>query len=474
MSDNELDMLFTSLTYIQVDPRKEQLQELLPAMEKKLKCRGYIIPRFGRNTKQITPKGMGIRSFQVFPLVHLHPLLPEYLKYGIFAKSISMNRKIRWGMVGGGRGAFIGAVHRIAAALDGHIELVGGAFSSDPDRSRQSGADLYLDPHRCYGTYEEMLISEASLPPDQRMDLVSIVTPNHLHFDPAMMALRHGFHVICDKPLCLTVAEALQLQELVDTSGLILALTYTYTGYPMVKQARHLISSGALGRIRRVVVEYPQGWLSHAIETTDQKQASWRTDPARSGAAGAMGDIGTHAAHLLEYVTGLHIRELCADLHTHIPGRRLDDDGSVLLRLDHDALGLLYASQISAGEENNLRIRVYGESGGLEWAQMEPNSLIVRWLDKPVEIFRTGGPATSAAAQAHTRLPAGHPEGYLEAFANIYRNVALTLQARLAHQSPDPTYTDFPTVADGVRGMQFIAATVASATQGDRPQWVTL
>lgn len=376
-------------------------------------------------------------------------------------------------MVGGGRGAFIGAVHRMAAALDGQIELVCGAFSSDAERSRQSGADLFLAPERSYGSYAEMIRTEASLPEDVRMDLVSVVTPNHMHFDPAMMALDHGFHVVCDKPVCLTLEEALALQAKVKSSGLLFALTHNYTGYPMVKQARQMIAHGALGNIRRVVVEYPQGWLSTALEASDQKQAAWRTDPARSGAAGAMGDIGTHAENLAEYVTGLKIESLCADLHTHVAGRKLDDDGSVLLRFDNGARGVLYASQISAGEENNLRIRVYGEKGSLDWSQMEPNSLIIRWPDQPMQIMRTGGGTLYPQAQMHTRIPAGHPEGYIEAFANIYRNVAYCLQARLSNSSVDPVYQDFPTIDDGVRGMRFIDAVVKSGNQ-DEVKWFSL
>lgn len=376
-------------------------------------------------------------------------------------------------MIGGGRGAFIGAVHRMAAALDGQIDLVCGAFSSDPERSKASGADLFLAPERCYETYEEMILHESAMPAYDRMDVVSIVTPNHLHFGPAMMALEHGFHVVCDKPMCLTVDEALQLQAKVNASGLIFALTHTYTGYPMVKQAREMIAHGELGKIRRVVVEYPQGWLSTALESSDQKQASWRTDPSRSGAAGAMGDIGTHAENLAEYVSGLRITALCADLHTHVPGRRLDDDGSILLRFNNGARGLLYASQISAGEENNLRIRIYGELGGLEWSQMEPNSLIVRWLDKPMQVLRTGVGPLYHQAVAHARVPAGHPEGYLEAFANIYRNVAHSIQARLAGERVDPVFTDYPTVDDGVRGMKFIDAVVQSGWQ-DEVKWYTL
>ena len=374
-------------------------------------------------------------------------------------------------MIGGGRGAFIGAVHRMAAALDGQIDLVCGAFSSNDEKSRLSGADLYLSPDRCYGNYSEMIQKESALPADQRMDFVSIVTPNHMHFGPAMLALENGFHVVCDKPMCLTVDEAKLLRKKVESTNLIFALTHNYTGYPMVKQAKQMIAHGELGKVRRIVVEYPQGWLSTALEKTNQKQAAWRTDPARSGAAGAMGDIGTHAENLAEYITGLQIEELCADLHTHIAGRKLDDDGSVLLRMSNGARGVLYASQVSAGEENNLRIRVYGEIGGLDWSQMEPNSLIVRWLDKPMQIYRTGTEDLFEEAQKHTRIPAGHPEGYLEAFANIYRNVAYCIQARLNNEQPDKIYTDFPTVNDGVRGMAFIEAVVRSGKQ-DEEKWM--
>ena len=374
-------------------------------------------------------------------------------------------------MIGGGRGAFIGAVHRTAAALDGQIELVCGAFSSDPEVSKQSGADFFLAPERCYGTYEEMIRTEASLPENVRMDLVAIVTPNHLHFDPAMMALDHGFHVICDKPVCINVMEAKLLQEKVKSSGLLFALTHAYTGYPMVRQAKDMIAHGELGLIRRVVVEYAQGWLSTAIENEDQKQASWRTDPERSGAAGSMGDIGTHAQNLAEYISGLQIDSICADLHTHIPGRRLDDDGSLLLRMNNGARGLLFASQISAGEENNLRISIYGEKGSLSWEQMEPNTLIARWLDKPTQLYRTGVGTLYPQAEVHTRIPAGHPEGYLEAFANIYRDLAFCIQARLSNETVDPLYTDFPTIDDGVRGMEFIEAVVKSGMQ-DEVKWV--
>jgi len=365
------------------------------------------------------------------------------------------------GMVGGGRGAFIGGVHRMAAALDGQIELVCGAFSSDPERSRLSGEDFHLPANRVYRSYAEMITIERHLP-DERMDFVAIVTPNHLHFAPAKMALEHGFHVVCDKPLCFNLAEATELVALVESTGLLFALTHNYTGYPLVKQARAMIHAGELGQIRKVVVEYPQGWLSTKLEDTEQKQADWRTDPTRSGMAGAMGDIGTHAENLAEYITGLKITELCADLTAFVPGRQLDDDGNVLLRFNNGAKGILHASQIAAGEENDLNIRVYGTRGGLHWRQLEPNTLVVRWLDKPTELRRTGVGELYPATQAHTRIPAGHPEGYLEAFANIYRNVAYCLQARLLGQEPDPLYLDFPTVHDGLRGMQFIERVVAS------------
>lgn len=382
-------------------------------------------------------------------------------------------RKIRMGMVGGGRGAFIGAVHRMAAALDGQIELVCGAFSSSPDKSKASGQDLYLDPERCYDSYIEMIETEAKLPDNIKMDIVSIVTPNHMHFAPAKLAMEHGFHVICDKPLCFDMSEALELKRLVDGSGLIFALTHNYTGYPMVKQAKQMIAHNEFGKIRRVVVEYPQGWLSTRLESSDQKQASWRTDPSKSGKAGAIGDIGTHAENLAEYMTGLQISEICADLHTHLEGRQLDDDGSVLLRFENGARGLLYASQISAGEENGLKIRIYGELGGVEWTQMEPNSLWVKWLDKPTQLYRTGVGELYPETIAHTRIPAGHPEGYLEAFANIYRNVAKCIQARLEGKIVDKIYQDYPTVDDGIRGMHFIDKVVESGNN-DNQKWIKL
>lgn len=380
-------------------------------------------------------------------------------------------KKLRMGMVGGGIGAFIGAVHRMAANLDGHIELTAGAFSSDAEKSRRSGDELGLDPDRVYGSFEDMIRREKRLRPDRRIQIVSIVTPNHMHFAPAKMALENGFHVICDKPLAFSLKEALALEKVVEKTGNIFALTHNYTGYPMVKQARAMIRNGEIGAIRKVVVEYPQGWLSTLLESTGSKQAAWRTDPTKSGIAGAMGDIGTHAENLAEYITGLKISEMCADISTLVPGRLLDDDGNVLLRFDNGARGILHASQISAGEENNLNIRIYGEKGGLEWRQMEPNSLIVKWLDKPMQVYRTGFGPLCPEAQAHTRIPAGHPEGYLEAFANIYRNFAICVKARLEGREPDPIYMDFPTVHDGVRGMKFIEKVIASGRS--KSKWVS-
>ncbi len=383
-----------------------------------------------------------------------------------------MKSKVRMGMVGGGQGAFIGGVHRIAAAIDGHIELVCGAFSSDPARSKASGEDLYLPESRVYASFREMIIREKQLPADQRMDFVSIVTPNHVHFEPARMALENGFHVVCDKPLAFSLEEAKTLQRLVAETGLIFALTHNYTGYPLVKQARAMIQAGELGKIRKVVVEYPQGWLSTRVEASDQKQAAWRTDPTKSGVAGSVGDIGTHAENLAEYITGLKIQSLCADVSTFVEGRALDDDANVLLRFDKGAKGILHCSQIAAGEENNLSIRVYGEKAGIEWKQMEPNSLTVRYLDKPMEILRTGYGGLSDSAKAHTRIPGGHPEGYLEAFANIYRDVAFCIQARKAGRAVESVYQDFPTVDDGVRGMIFIEKVIESGKKG--AQWVEL
>jgi len=374
-----------------------------------------------------------------------------------------MSRKIRYGMVGGGRGAFIGGVHRIAANMDGQIELVCGAFSSDPQKSKDSGADFYLPANRCYGSFEEMITGESALPADERMDFVSIVTPNHMHFPPAKAALEAGFHVLSDKPATLTLEEAKTLAEIVKKSGQLYGLTHNYTGYPLVKQAREMVHNGTLGKIRKVVVEYPQGWLATRIEASGQKQAEWRTDPKRSGAAGCIGDIGTHAENLAEYITGLKIKELAADITSFVEGRALDDDGNVLLRFDNGAKGVLHASQISVGEENNLNIRVYGEKGGLEWHQNEPNTLLVKWIDQPMQVYRTANGYLGKAALAAGRTPPSHPEGYLEAFANVYRNFAAHIRAKITDTTPDELVLDYPKIEDGVRGMAFIEAVVASS-----------
>lgn len=385
---------------------------------------------------------------------------------------MALQRKIRMGMVGGGQGAFIGAVHRIAAAIDGKIELVCGAFSSDPDRARASGKELFLPESRCYADFETMMAEEQKLPEGERMDFVAIVTPNHVHFPVAKAALEAGFHVLSDKPATLDRAEAEALAALVKKTGLKYGLTHNYTGYPMVKQAREMARGGQLGKIRKVVVEYPQGWLATALEKEGQKQAAWRTDPKRSGAAGCIGDIGTHAENLAEYITGLKIKELAADLTHFVNGRLLDDDGNILLRFEGGAKGILHASQISVGEENALNIRIYGETGGLEWHQMEPNTLLVHRLDQPTQIYRTGNGYLSDSAAAHTRIPAGHPEGYLEAFANIYRNFAADIAADLSgHTAPDYA-KDYPTIEDGLRGMTFIESVVKSSQ--NNAAWTTL
>ncbi len=368
-------------------------------------------------------------------------------------------------MVGGGRGAFIGAIHRIAANIDGQIELVAGAFSSDAEKSRASGADLFLAPERSYASYGEMFALEAARPVGDRIDFVSIVTPNHVHFPAAKGALEAGFHVLSDKPATFDLAEAKELAAIVKQTGRLYGLTHNYTGYPLVKEARHLVHSGKLGKIRKVVVEYPQGWLATRIEASGQKQAAWRTDPKRSGAAGCIGDIGTHAENLAEYITGLKISELAADITAFVKGRKLDDDGNVLLRFKGGAKGILHASQISVGEENCLNIRVYGEIGGLEWHQKEPNTLLVKWADKPMEVYRTANGYLCAAAKAAGRTPPSHPEGYLEAFANIYKNFATAIRAFDSGKKlkKDDLANDYPKIEDGIRGMAFIEAVVKSS-----------
>lgn len=384
------------------------------------------------------------------------------------------HRKVRMGMIGGGPGAFIGAVHRQAAALDGQIELVCGAFSSDPIKSKQMGTELFLNDNRVYGSWKEMLQKESELPEDAKMDFVAIVTPNHVHFEPAKAALEHGFHVMIDKPITFSLEEAIELKSIVTISGLWLGLTHTYTGYPMVKEAKSIVASGKIGSVRKIYVEYPQGWLSSNLEKEGQKQADWRTDPSKSGKAGCIGDIGTHAANLAEYVSGLRITSLAAKLNIVVPDRRLDDDGAILLELSNGATGVLMASQIAAGEENNLKVRVFGELGSIEWQHVNPNSLHVKFLDGPNQEYRTGvdNAYLSDHAIANTRLPSGHPEGYIEAFANLYRNFASTIRARIDEKNIDNTIYDFPTVEDGVRGMLFIDRSVTSSENGGK--WTLL
>lgn len=365
-------------------------------------------------------------------------------------------------MIGGGKDAFIGAVHRLAFQMDGQIELVAGALSVNPQLALESGRELFLSADRIYTDYKVMLEQEAIKPADQRIDFVSIVTPNFLHFEPAMLAMDHGFHVVVEKPITFTLEQAKQLREKMQSTGKLLLLCHTYTGYPMVKQARRLIQSGILGAIRKVYVEYPQGWLSTYLEGTNHAQAAWRTDPKRSGKAGAMGDIGTHAFNMAEYVSGLHVTHICADVNTKVEGRLLDDDGAALLKFNNGASGVLMATQIAAGAENNIKVRVFGEKGGLEWQQEDANSLLVKWPDQPAQIYRAGTGYADPFAKHNARTPAGHPEGYLEAFANLYRNFAATLRARMNGEEPTPEMLDFPSVEEGLRGMAFIEHVIAS------------
>ncbi len=380
---------------------------------------------------------------------------------------MSLSRKLRFGMIGGGRGAFIGAVHRIAAIMDGRAELVAGAFSSDPQRSRDSGADLFLDPARVYGSFEEMARAEQAAPPESRLDFVVIVTPNHQHFPAAKCFLEAGFNVVCDKPVTFNLKEAQALKKIVAKTGKVFVLTHNYTGNAMVKQARAMVKAGDLGTIRKIVVEYPQGWLSDRIEASGQKQAAWRTDPKRSGAAGCIGDIGTHAENLAHYITGLDIEQLCADLSIFVPGRKLDDDGNILLRFKGGAKGILHASQISVGEENNLNIRIYGTKAGLEWKQEHPNELWVKYPDRPAQLWRRGNGYVGDEAKRFTRIPAGHPEGYLEAFGNIYREAFRAIEAEVEGKKL-PKDLDFPTIDDGVKGMAFIETVIKSTKAGAR------
>ena len=376
------------------------------------------------------------------------------------------NRPIRYGMVGGGQGAFIGAVHRIAARLDGEFELAAGALSSDPERAKVSGAELGLDPERCYDSFEEMAKAEAARP--DGIEAVSIVTPNHVHFPAAKAFLEAGIHVICDKPLTSNLADAKQLADLVKSSGKLLVLTHNYTGYPMVRHARQMVAEGLLGTIRVVQAEYPQDWLT---EPVSNKQADWRTDPARSGAGGALGDIGTHAYNLARFVTGLELDSLAADLTAFVDGRQLDDNAHVMLRFRGGAKGMLWASQVAPGNENGLKLRVYGSQGGLEWEQEQPNHLWFTPFGGEKRLITRGGTGAGASAARVTRVPSGHPEGYLEGFANIYAEAARAIRA-VRDGTPIPEDVVFPTVEDGVEGVAFVEACVRSSK--DNGAWTKL
>ena len=369
---------------------------------------------------------------------------------------MSTNKKLKIGLVGGGPGSFIGAIHLNGALMDGLFELAAGAFSSNPEKSKKRGEELRLNPSRVYSTYDEMFEKELQLPEDERIDVVVIVTPNNVHFDPTAKAIRAGFHVVLDKPLTLNYQEAKELYHIVSNSDRKFLLTHTYSGYPMIKQAKQMIEEGKLGKIHKVYVEYPQGWLYKLLEKEDNKQAEWRTDPKRNGMAGCMGDIGTHAFHLAEYVSGQKVEKICADLYIKVEGRPIDDDGVVLMRFENGASGVLMASQTDTGLENNLKIRVFGDKGGIEWQQEDNNSLIVRYPGQPAQIFRAGTGYLGSLAQENTRTPAGHPEGYVEAFANLYRNFARCIYAERNGETPKEEWKDFPGIEDGIRGMAFI------------------
>lgn len=375
------------------------------------------------------------------------------------------NRRLRAGIVGGGQGSFIGAVHRVAAELDGQAEVVAGAMSTNPERARASAAAWYL--RRSYNDFTEMARAEAQL--EDGIDFVIVATPNHMHFPVAKAFLEQGIHVVCDKPMTFNIEEAEQLIALAEEKRVVFALTHNYTGYPTVRHARELVRQGALGEIRKVLVEYVQGWLLAPLEKSGDKQASWRTDPSKSGVAGSVGDIGTHAENLLEFITGLKIKSLCADLTTFVEGRALDDDANMLLRMENGAKGFLTCSQIAAGEENNLSIRVYGTKAGLEWHQMEPNTLIFKPDGQPQQILRTNLGYMSDASKALSRLPAGHPEGFYEAFANIYKLAIADIRRVEAGEEPQGGY---PTVYDGLRGLRFIVKAVESSQKG--AVWVDL
>ncbi|WP_092754747.1 Gfo/Idh/MocA family protein [Rhodoferax sp. OV413] len=388
---------------------------------------------------------------------------------------MNSSRKLRYAMVGGGRDAFIGAVHRKAAALDGQIELVAGALSANPDKARASGRDLFLADDRNHGSWQELLADELKRPAHERIDFVSIVTPNHLHFPVAQAFVDAGFHVVCDKPLVHTSAQALALVAAVQRQGTVFGVTHNYTGYPLVRQMREMVRSGVIGSIRKVIVEYHQGWLATAVEATNNKQAAWRMDPAQSGMAGAMGDIGSHAENLLTTVTGLEIEAICADLSAMGAGRTLDDDANMLLRLKgggNVVKGVLMASQICVGSENDLRLRVFGTEGTLDWSQEHPSRLVHTPLNEAPRTLTRGGPGLCEAAIRASRLPSGHPEGFIEAFANIYLGVAADIRARLAGLAPDAIAADYPRVEDGARGVRFIEKVLESSRSTQK--WTAL
>ncbi len=382
-----------------------------------------------------------------------------------------MNRKLRMGMIGGGQDAFIGSVHRMAANIDGMIEFCSGALSIHPDIARSSGEALFLPKERIYLNYQEMIEKESQRDADTRLDFITIVTPNFVHFEPAMLALQNGFNVVIEKPITMTLEEAKLLQEKVKETGLLLCLSHAYSGYPMVKQAREMIRHNSIGKIRKIWVEYPQGWLSKELETQGSQQAIWRTDPSKSGKSGCMGDIGVHAAHLAEYVSGLKITHVCAELNSFVEGRRLDDDGNVLLKFENGVAGALMASQIAAGEANGIRIRIYGDKGGIEWNQEDPGVLVVKWLNAPTQLFKAGNNYQDILYKEtlyNSRTPGGHPAGFLEAFANLYRNFATTLSAKLEGRTVSEMEMDFPTVEEGVRGMAFIDTLILSAQSSQK------
>lgn len=382
-----------------------------------------------------------------------------------------MNRKLRMGMIGGGGNAMIGPIHLRAALMDNDIELVCGCFSRNYQTSLITGRAWYVPENRIYRDFKEMLEKESSLPKEERMDFVAIVTPNKVHYKQAALALDLGFDVVLDKPMTFSLEEALKLQEKIEKTGLTLALTHTYSAYPAVKEMKTRIAEGQLGKLRRIYVEYTQGWLSQRIELEGGNNAGWRTDPTQSGKGGCVGDIGTHAWHLSEYITGEKVTELCAELNTFVEGRPIDDDAAAFLHYTNGVHGVLHATQIAAGEENRLAIRIYGEKGGFDWQQMEPNTLIARWADRPAEIIRTGNGYMNSLSKWNTRTPGGHPEGYIEAFANIYRNFSKTIRAKKNGENPKPEFLDFPNVYDGVRGLQFIETMVAAGYDTDK-KWV--